>query len=181
MPYSDLPNTQGLTTLLRDGDVDLDRSRAGNGTAEPAGLDHRAAPAQPGELLGSHRMRAFLEHVESAVDLVVLDSPPLQVFADASILGSLVDGTVVVIDAGAKPVGATSGWVARRWPGPARNVLGAVLNRVAQQADTGYGYEYGGYYDSETAPAGAAPMSRRVARRPDVMATRYTERRCPAA
>ncbi len=149
-----LPNTQGLTTLLRGDPKQLDE--IAQATEEPnlRVLTTGPLPPNPGELLGSHRMRTFLDHAKSVVDLVVLDSPPLQVFADAPILGSLVDGTVVVIDAGhSRRRSVRLGREALARAGA--NVLGSVLNRVAQKDHTGYGYEYGGYFNKDATPLAA--------------------------
>ena len=54
----------------------------------------------PSELLGSVKMRRFIEGIIKRFDFVIFDSPPLMAATDAVILGTLVDGTAVVIRAG---------------------------------------------------------------------------------
>jgi tyrosine-protein kinase len=144
-----LLNTKGLTTLLRDDGIQFDQIAQATEQENLMVLTTGPLPPNPAELLGSHRMRVFLEHAESAVDLVIIDSPPLQAFADGAILGSLVDGTVLVIDARRsrrRAVRLGREVLARA----GSNVLGAVLNRVSERA---YVDEYGGYFSSEQAQA----------------------------
>jgi tyrosine-protein kinase len=143
-----LTNTDGLTTLLRGDDIQLDQIAQATEQENLRVLTTGPLPPNPAELLSSMRMRAILEHAESMFDLVILDSPPLQVFADSSILGSLADGTLVVIDAGRsrrRSVRLSREALARA----GAHVLGAVLNRAPQQAATGYGYEYGDYFSAD--------------------------------
>ncbi|MDW8285016.1 MAG: polysaccharide biosynthesis tyrosine autokinase [Bacteroidota bacterium] len=53
-------------------------------------------PPNPAEMLGSRRMRQFVTHAKELYDVILIDSPPLGSVADASILGSVVDGIVLV-------------------------------------------------------------------------------------
>ena len=52
------------------------------------------------EVLGSKIMKTFLSLVKKKYDVVIIDSPPVLVVTDTSILGSLVDGVIVVCVAG---------------------------------------------------------------------------------
>ncbi len=61
----------------------------------PAGV----LPPNPSELLDSAAMDTFLATImKSGIEMVIFDTPPLLGLADASILASKVDGTVVVAD-----------------------------------------------------------------------------------
>ncbi len=94
----------------------------------------------PSELLGSHQMRRFLDEVRRKFELVIFDSPPLNAATDAVVIGTQVDGVVIVIRAG-----KTDRDVARQKlelfnQVPAR-LLGAVLNgTTADMAHPGYSY-----------------------------------------
>ncbi len=57
-------------------------------------------PPNPSELLSSARMRHFLAEARDAFDFVVLDTPPVLAVTDATILGSMSDGTVITVRAG---------------------------------------------------------------------------------
>ncbi|PIW60167.1 MAG: hypothetical protein COW13_03940, partial [Candidatus Omnitrophica bacterium CG12_big_fil_rev_8_21_14_0_65_50_5] len=57
-------------------------------------------PENPSELLGSQQMRSFLDYVRPNFDHVIIDTPPVIPVTDAGILGPMVDGVIVVIQAG---------------------------------------------------------------------------------
>jgi capsular exopolysaccharide synthesis family protein len=99
-------------------------------------------PPNPAELLGSKRMQAVLQRLQQESDLVIFDSPPLLAVADAAVLSSFLDGTIMVIDAaqGRRRNVRTGRETLSR---AGATVLGAVLNRVAAATRFGYGGFYG--------------------------------------
>jgi capsular exopolysaccharide synthesis family protein len=143
----DLPNSRGLTTMLRDDMVGLDTVAHSTEQANLRILTTGPLPPNPAELLGSQRMQAVLENLLRSADLVIFDSPPLQAVTDAAVLSSFTDGTLLVIDAGRsrrRVVRMAMESLTRA----GANSIGAVLNRVPARAQ----HAYGGYY-------GAAPGS----------------------
>ncbi len=100
----------------------------------------------PSELLHSERMRQFLDKMSRAFDWVILDSPPVLVVHDASILADMCDGVLFVVRAG-----ATDSAVAERAVAEFRekNLVGVVLNRV-EKSDSYGGYYYYGYSADKT-------------------------------
>ncbi len=54
----------------------------------------------PSELLGSEKMKRFIEGITKRFDFVVFDTPPLIAATDAVVLGTFVDGVSVVVRAG---------------------------------------------------------------------------------
>ena len=54
----------------------------------------------PSERLGSKRMEEILSELKTLAEVVILDSPPVLVFADAIVLSRRIDGVIVVIQAG---------------------------------------------------------------------------------
>ncbi|MFH1463453.1 MAG: polysaccharide biosynthesis tyrosine autokinase [Pseudomonadota bacterium] len=102
-------------------------------------------PPNPAELLGSERMTALLDSI-TGYDMVIIDSPPVNVVADPLMLSSLVDGVIVIIEANA----TSRSLVARTRDllmEVNANVLGAVVNKLNPRR-AGYGYYYYdyGYY-----------------------------------
>jgi polysaccharide biosynthesis transport protein len=143
----DLPNAHGLTTLLRSGEVSLDGIAQATEQANLRIVSTGPLPPNPAELLDTQRMRAILDLLRAGGDLVIFDSPPLHAVTDSAILSSLLDGTLFVIEAGRSHRGAVrKGREALALAGA--NVLGAVLNRVPEQAGSGYAYYYGDYHGS---------------------------------
>lgn len=64
------------------------------------GLDLLTAgtlPPNPSELLGSQKMEAFIEKVSDIYDIVLFDTPPVIAVTDSAVLGSKVDGMVLVV------------------------------------------------------------------------------------
>ena len=151
----DLPNTYGLTTMLR-GEVSLDAIAQTTEQENLRVITTGPLPPNPAELLGSQRMRTIVERLKEGGDLLILDSPPLQAVTDAAILSSFMDATLLVIDAGRSR---------RRAVQPAREalaragatVVGAVLNRVSGRTGVNY-YAY--YGDQDGTPKGAEKPAR---------------------
>ena len=151
----DLPNSQGLTTLLRGDDVSLDAIAQRTEEKNLRILTTGPLPPNPAELIGSQRMRSLLERLKTGADLVIMDSPPLRAVTDSAILSSLADGTLVVIDAKVsrrRPVRQALEALAKA----GANVLGAVLNRIPAQENVDYISYYGGQHDASTDVPGPA-------------------------
>jgi len=100
-------------------------------------VDAGPTPPNPAVLLRGKRMQDFLSSQREHYDLVIIDGPPALLVADARILASSVDGTILVVHAG-----ETSRGIVHRMLRELRtdkvNVLGVVLNAVRA--------EKGGYF-----------------------------------
>ncbi len=161
----DLPNAHGLTTLLRSDDVSVDAVAHVTELANLSVLTSGPLPPNPAELLGSQRMRLVVDRLTKNADMVIFDSPPVRAVADANILGSFLDGTVFVIDAGRSRRGAVRRAREALSAADAR-VLGAVLNRVpakTRPADSAYAGYYGDEADGRPAASGGPGGSTRAA------------------
>ncbi len=96
----------------------------------------------PAELLDSESMRGIIEELKEKFDFIIFDSPPVGSVVDASILGTLVDGTMLVVEAGRFEARFIQR--AKNQIESARgHVLGIVLNKSHRQ---GHGYYYQQYY-----------------------------------
>src|SRR5207245_4988776 len=56
-------------------------------------------PPNPSELLGSAQMKALLARFRQGFDYVVLDTPPVNAVTDASVLASMSDAVILVVEA----------------------------------------------------------------------------------
>ncbi len=89
-------------------------------------------------------MAKLLEEMRGRFEHIVLDSAPLLLVTDATILSGMVDGTVLVVE---------SGVMARRGLARAHKILqsaggkilGGVLNKWDARSEGYYAY-YGSYY-----------------------------------
>ena len=152
-----LPNEQGLTTLLRNESARVDSVAHPTEQANLRVITTGPLPPNPAELLGSQRMRATLERLTAEAELVIFDAPPLQAVTDAAVMSSYLDATVFVVDAGRSRRGALrQGREALARAGA--NVLGVILNRVPKASQSGY-YGYYDDQDSSAKPAGKRPSA----------------------
>lgn len=93
-----LKKKPGLAELLAgecEPDEAVRRFRGISLAVVPAGI----AEQEPASLLAGGRMGSFLGWLRQAFDEVYVDVPPALLFADASILGCLCDGMVMVVRA----------------------------------------------------------------------------------
>ena len=97
----------------------------------------------PTEVISSRRFRELVETLEQHFDYVVLDAPPLGMFAEATVLSSITDATLLVVREGytrkAELAGATEQLAKSGAP-----VVGLAFNcATSGSASPGYGYGYG--------------------------------------
>jgi polysaccharide biosynthesis transport protein len=99
-------------------------------------------PPNPAELLGSRRFTDFIRTLDGHFDWVVLDTPPVMVVADSSIVSNQASGVVFVVRADHTTRQAIRA-AAEQLEGANAHVIGSVLNR----ADVvGNPYYYSAYY-----------------------------------
>ena len=140
----ELENEHGLSTILAGIDT-LEECVIHTHVPNLDVLLAGPMPPNPAELIGSERMTALLDSI-TGYDMVIIDSPPVNVVADPLMLSSLVDGVIVIIEANA----TSRSLVARTRDllmEVNANVLGAVVNKLNPRR-AGYGYYYYdyGYY-----------------------------------
>jgi protein-tyrosine kinase len=85
--------------------------------------------------LTSARMRQLIDEARGKFDWVVIDTPPVALMPDASLLADMADGVVLVVQAGATPLDIIK--QAARAIGKKR-ILGVVLNRAESDRISGY-------------------------------------------
>ena len=133
----------GLSGLLT-GDQVLEDNLIGSGTEGLYLLPSGVLPPNPAELLSSPRLPDLIEEACEIFDMVILDSPPLLGFADAPILGSVCDATIVVIESGSVRRPAAVRTIERLRESNS-NIVGAILTKFDAKKS---GYESGYYYYS---------------------------------
>lgn len=115
---------------------------------EPTGMDGldilTCGPdvCSPSEMLNNGRFRELIKTLAGRYDRVLIDSPPVLLFADAQILAAQCDGVVLVLRAGTSTrkdgVNAYA-----ELAGIGARVLGVVVNAVPRRRSS---YRYNGYY-----------------------------------
>ncbi len=132
----------GITSIL-SGQVTLQEAlqRVRIGEDEVAVLGAGPIAPNPSELLTSKRTSELLFDLQTDFDLLLIDSPPVLLATDATVLSAWVDATVLVVSAGSTTTRELQLTVEtlKQVEAP---VVGVVLNRVEDQPH-GYGYRYG--------------------------------------
>ncbi len=95
-----LNNETGLTSLFMDAKGPLEPALQDVGVANLQVLTSGPLPPNPAELLGSQRMLDVIAALKNRADMVLFDAPPIVAVTDAAVLGTRVDGVLLVINAG---------------------------------------------------------------------------------
>lgn len=114
-------------------------------------------PPNPAELVQSSAMKSLIADLEVRSDLVMFDSPPALLVADAMLLGSELDAAIIVSE---------SGGVSRKEVQHVRDtlqvakarILGVILNKVVDSPGSYY-YNYYSYYRYYKDPEETVPES----------------------
>ncbi|WP_298841023.1 CpsD/CapB family tyrosine-protein kinase [Clostridium sp.] len=105
-------------------------------------------PPNPAELLGSKKMRAFIEALKDEFDLILIDAPPVLAVTDAQILSTVVDGVIFVASYGEAQKNAIVD-AKQLIDKVGGKILGVVFNKVPNEACGYHGKYYKGYYGKE--------------------------------
>jgi capsular exopolysaccharide synthesis family protein len=148
---SNLPNSVGFTNVI-SGQASLEDALQETATPGLRVLTSGPVPPNPFRLLNSQSARQTILKVIETADFVVVDTPPMLGLADARLISSLVDGTLMVIscqETGRREAGRASDLLLQT----GNEVLGTVLTKVPAGNDA-YGYYsyqyYGRYFDEES-------------------------------
>lgn len=96
-------------------------------------------PPNPSELLSSPRMARLLKDMRKKYDVIILDTPPVNMVIDAVVLAPMTDGVLFVVRANHSERGAVIHAVEQLEYAKAK-ILGFVLNGVDLEK-TNYGYD----------------------------------------
>jgi len=140
-----MKETSGLSTFLsRQVEIDplIHKLWVPNLSVLPCG----AIPPNPAELISSERMRELLRELWVKYDHILIDSPPLINVTDPVILSTMVDGVILVVQAG-----RSTREVVRRarqeLSSVGAKIFGVVLNNldIKREGYDSYSATYGSY------------------------------------
>jgi capsular exopolysaccharide synthesis family protein len=145
--------SQGLSTFLsRQVEIEalIHRLWVPNLSVLPCG----PIPPNPAELISSERMRGLLKLLSERYDHILIDSPPLTNVTDPVILSTMVDGVILVVQAGR----STRDIVRRarqELSSVGAKIFGVVLNNldIKREGYDSYLSTYGNYGYTETRQA----------------------------
>jgi capsular exopolysaccharide synthesis family protein len=133
---------EGLTDLLT-GKMGLNEAIAATKVENLTLLPSGGIPPNPSELLGSKRMESLIEQIKRDYDFTIFDSPPVLAVTDAAILGSKLDGAVLIASTG-KTDKAALRRTREILDRVRTNVLGVIMHMVKPVSGR-YSY-YSNYY-----------------------------------
>jgi len=93
-------NERGLTTMF------VEEAALDNPPLMETGVDNLwllpsgPLPPNPADLLGSRRMEQAIAALKARADVILFDAPPVIAVTDATVLGTKVDGVLLVVSAG---------------------------------------------------------------------------------
>jgi succinoglycan biosynthesis transport protein ExoP len=127
----------GLSTYL-SGEVELENVIQKLDIPGLSLIPSGALPYNPGDMIGSQKMKEMVETLANLCDYIVFDSPPL-LLADPLILSTMVDSVILVVN------GGKSNWEAmslarQELSSVGANVFGVVLNDVSAKHIPYYGH-----------------------------------------
>jgi capsular exopolysaccharide synthesis family protein len=161
-----LPREPGLSEVLRG-------LQSFEGAARPVqvGEFHQlmvltagAPVVSPPTLVGSARMRTLLEELRERFDLVILDTPPVNILTDAALIGVSAEGVIIVVRAGVTDAAALA-YAMEQLNHVRAPALGVVLNDIDLKLYSAYDGAY--KYCSYEAYIGAGSPSPSKAERSD--------------
>lgn len=145
-----LPNTRGLTDLLQRGDLaDFADDAPVEELAQPTSIPNLwTLPSGPVNgashgLLYSSDLSKLLRRLRRDFDLILIDTPPMTLYADGRVLGQASDGVVLVVRANTRSREELQAAYLRLMQDHIR-VLGTILNDW--KMDSSQARTYGRYY-----------------------------------
>jgi len=149
--HFEVANNRGLTNWL-SGDTDVEGLLQSYEKQKNLKLlTSGPVPPNPAELLGSDEMRKLLGTLSERFAHIIIDSPPVISFTDASILSTMADGVVLVVHGG-KSSRAVVRRAKQQLLDVGAHLFGVVLNNVKMET---HDYYYSGYYTSYYSDADA--------------------------
>lgn len=143
-----LPNQLGLSDLIM-GQAEL-RTVVKEVMINLDVLTSGVMPPNPMALLDSQAMASLIEIFSANYDFTIIDTPSLSVDADASILGKMTDGVLLVVRPGVVD-SANAVLVKEFLEQSEQNVLGQVINGVSSKNEPYSYYYFPKKYQEETA------------------------------
>lgn len=144
-----LPRKGGLADIL-SGDMTSEQAIHSQVTPNLDVLTTGNYPFNPASMMLSSTLREFLEAMSARYDLVVIDSPPVLVAADAAAVAAHAGAILLVARDNLTQIGELNESV-KRLAHAGQRVSGVVFNGMdlSRRHYGSYGYKYGGYRYTE--------------------------------
>ena len=144
--YMNVSNNIGLTNYLL-GQVTIDEVIQTTELPSLHFIPSGKLPSSSMGILSSAKMKEFVAEMKSRYDFVFLDAPPIMGVSDASVLASMVDMCVLVVQYRKYPQMMTQR-AKEMVTKVGGELVGVVLNNINISQDSYYYYYSGYYYDN---------------------------------
>lgn len=98
-------------------------------------------PPNPSEILGSNRMKEFMAQAKEIYDIIILDTPPVNIVTDAQILANIADGAILVIRSNQTELDDAKRAIESLESAKAK-LIGTILNDLDKNSSPHYYYYY---------------------------------------
>lgn len=139
----EISNSKGIMNVLK-GDMNLDKAIYNKKGSSLDVLTTGAMPPNPDDVLGTEKMKSFIEGIREKYDYIFIDSPPIGIVSDAIILSQMSDGIIFVVSSGEVELDFAK-LAKEKLENVDAKILGAILNKY-ESKNADYGYYYGEYY-----------------------------------
>jgi len=138
---------KGVSTILTGSDKLEDALQASSIQPNLWVLPAGPVPPNPAELVASDKMAELCRVLAERFEHVIIDSPPVLVVTDATVMAGLADGVMLIAESGKTH---RAGLMRTRaiLENAGAHILGVVLNKLDFRREGYYGYGYGYYYYS---------------------------------
>jgi non-specific protein-tyrosine kinase len=96
----DVANDRGLTTMILEEEALDDPPLLDVGVENLLLIPSGPLPPNPADILGSRKMEQAIAAFRERADVILFDAPPVVGVTDAAVLGTKVDGVLLVVSAG---------------------------------------------------------------------------------
>lgn len=151
---TDEGNAAGLSMVLT-GASTIDEALRATSVAGLSLMEAGRVPPNPADLLADPALAEILRKLSGMFDIIILDGPPVLDLADAPLLSSICDGTLVVFEAGKVKLSVAQNTVSRLRTAGARLIGGVLTKFDAKTSGYGYGYGHGYGYGNVGKEAGS--------------------------
>ncbi len=93
-------NERGLTTMILETEAVQDPPLLDVGVENLQLMPSGPLPPNPADILGSGKMEQVIGALKERADIILFDAPPVVAVTDAAVLGTKVDGVLLVVSAG---------------------------------------------------------------------------------
>lgn len=102
-------------------------------------------PPNPAELLGSKQMDVLLDYARQYFDYVIIDTPPVNIVTDSTVIADKITGYLLVVQSGKNHMQDVSDAV-QQIEDMNGNIVGIILNDPENKTAAHYSYRYNKYY-----------------------------------